>query len=228
MKILFSRKNLINRCSKLLKQWVSLLKLIDPHRFFFKACIIRCISLALGASFIFGTALPMGSSGERNPFRFLECNVKGGDVNQIEDANTAIAFMLGQLPFLAGQDEPWKNVAVSLSWPANMEVQDLYPIATSTYTWPPRGTTVEVPCYTQDKVVEIVRAECPDSFVNPIDPNHLSPCVKVLHRAKHNISSKARFSCSLSMNCVRSLALQQYIQTRSTHGCGLQATLSGW
>jgi hypothetical protein len=126
----------------------------------------------------------MGPSGERNPFQFLECDVQGGDVNQIEDADTAIAFMLGQLPFLAGQNEPEKNVAVSLSWPENMEVQDLYPVTTSTYTWP-TGTTVEVPCYAQDKVVEIVRVECPDSFVNPIDPNHLSPCVKVLHRAKY-------------------------------------------
>ncbi len=185
MKIMLSRKTLINRCSKQVKLWVSLLKLIDPHSFF--DCLPLSsvgISLALGASYIFGTVLPMGPSGERNPFQFLECDVQGGDVNQIEDADTAIAFMLGQLPFLAGQNEPEKNVAVSLSWPENMEVQDLYPVTTSTYTWP-TGTTVEVPCYAQDKVVEIVRVECPDSFVNPIDPNHLSPCVKVLHRAKY-------------------------------------------
>ena len=179
---------MINRCSKLLKQWVSLLKLIDSHRFL-NACIVHRICVALGASFIFGTALPMGPSGERNPFRFLECDVQGGNGNQIEDADTAIAFMLGQLPFLAGQDEPWKNVAaVSITWPTNMEVQDLYPTAASTYTWP-TGTIVEVPCYTQDKVVEIVRAECPDSFVNPIDPNNISPCVKVLHRAKYVLHS---------------------------------------
>ncbi len=99
----------------------------------------------------------------------------------IEPADAAIAWLQGQYPFVVGPtgvmlQDP--NSVASNSWPRHMEPQPLYPVAMSTYTWP-TGTRVEVPCFAQDKVVEIKRAECPDSFVNPIDPNHVSPCVKV-------------------------------------------------
>jgi hypothetical protein len=133
------------------------------------------IFVALGADLYLHTNLPSGASGEktsgppveRSPFRFLECSVQGGDREQIKDADTATAWVLGQLP------------DVRMSWPQHMEVQDLYPVATSTYAWP-AGTDVNVPCFAQDKVVEIPITECPDLFVNPIDPNNDRPCVKVL------------------------------------------------
>ena len=139
------------------------------------ACLLRCISLALGANFVWGTSLPSGPSGERTPFRFLECDVQGGDASKIQGADTALAWMFSQLPFVSGN----KNEIVSLSWPRNMEAQDLYPLISSTYTFP-TGTKVDVPCFAQNKVVDIERTECPDSFVNPIDPNHARPCIKVL------------------------------------------------
>jgi hypothetical protein len=90
--------------------------------------------------------------------------------------------MLGQYPFVVGPtglllQDP--NSVVSNAWPQHMEPQPLYPVATSTYTWPTGTSTVKVPCFAQGKVVAIERAECPDSFVNPIDPNHVSSCVKV-------------------------------------------------
>jgi hypothetical protein len=98
-------------------------------------------------------------------------------VYQIEGADTAKAWLSGQYPF---EDRRDPNLVMSLSWPKHMEVQDLYPAAASTYTLWASGTTLEVPCIAIEKVVEVERTECPDSFVNPIDPNHGSPCVKVV------------------------------------------------
>ncbi len=121
--------------------------------------------------------MPTGLSGERTPFRFLECDVQGGDANQIKGADTALAYLSSQLPFVPANHPNW---IVSLSWPTNMEAQDLYPLTSSTYTFP-TGTKVDVACSTQVKVVDIERTECPDSFVNPMDPNDERPCVKVLH-----------------------------------------------
>jgi hypothetical protein len=135
-----------------------------------------CISLALGTLFVWGTSLPLGPNGERNPYRFLECNVQGGDANQIQGADAVLAWLFSQLPFVSGYNP---NAIVSLSWPRNMAPQDLFPLTSSTYTFP-TGVKVEVPCFAQTKVVDIERTECPDSFVSPIDPNNVRPCVKVL------------------------------------------------
>ena len=137
--------------------------------------------LSNGSKLFFRTSLPSGPSGERTPFRFLECDVQGGDASQIKDADAALAWMFSQLPFVATNPKSGnKNEIVSLSWPTNMEAQDLFPLTSSTYTFP-TGFKVDVPCFAQNKVVGIERTECPDSFVNPIDLNHGSPCVKVLH-----------------------------------------------
>jgi hypothetical protein len=106
----------------------------------------------------------------------LECDVQGGDANQIQGADAALAWMFSQLPFVSG-DNP--NEIVSLSWPPNMEAQDLFPLTSSTYTFPTE-TKVNVPCFAQNKVVDIERTECPDSFVNPNDSSNVRPCVKVL------------------------------------------------
>ena len=141
------------------------------------ACFLRGMSLVLGAVAVWGVSLPSGPSGERTPFRFLECDVRGGDANQIQGADAALAWMFSQLPFVAGR---YPNAIVSLSWPTNMEAQDLFPLTSSTYTFP-TGTKVEIPCFAQNKVVGIERTECPDSFVNPMDPNDVRPCVKVVH-----------------------------------------------
>ena len=145
------------------------------------ACFLRCISSAMGATVVWWTSLPSGPSGERTPFRFLECDVQGGDANQINGADAALAWMFSQLPFVATKRKSGnKNETVSLSWPTNMEAQDLFPLTSSTYTFP-TGTKVDVPCFAQNKAVDIERTECPDSFVNPNDPNDGRPCVKVLH-----------------------------------------------
>jgi hypothetical protein len=143
------------------------------------ACFLLrcCISLALGAIYVWGTSLPSGPSGERTPFQFLECDVQGGDANQIQGADAALAMLFSQLPFVSGRNP---DEIVSLSWPRNMEVQDLFPLKSSTYTFP-TGAKVDVPCSAQNKMVDIERTECPGSFVNPMDPNHNRPCVKVLH-----------------------------------------------
>jgi hypothetical protein len=103
--------------------------------------------------------------------------VQGGDANQIENADSALAWTFSQLPFVSKKNA---NTIVSLSWPTNMEPQDLFPLTSSTYTFP-TGTKVDVPCFGTNKVVDIERTKCPDSFVNPMDPNHDKACVKVLH-----------------------------------------------
>jgi hypothetical protein len=107
--------------------------------------------------------------------------VRGGNENEIERADAAKAWMLGQYPFVDGRDP---NLVLSLSWPKGMEAQDLFPVAASTYTWA-TGTKIEVPCFAQGQEVKIEQTNCPGSFVNPIGLNHGSPCVKVLHRTKY-------------------------------------------
>ncbi len=102
--------------------------------------------------------------------------MRGGDADEIKGADTAKAFGQGQYPLVDGRDP---NLVISWSWPKHMEAQDLYPVAASTYTWA-NGIKQEVPCSALEKVVKIKRPECPDSFVNTIDPNS-PPCVKVLH-----------------------------------------------
>ncbi len=146
--------------------------------FFCNGCALRCISLVTGALVFYNAFLPSGPTGERSPFQFLDCDVRGGDLDEIEGADVAIAWMQGQYPFVDGRDP---NLVLSLSWPKGMEAQDLFPVAASTYTWV-TGTKIEVPCSAQDKVVKIERPDCPGLFVNPIDLNHGSPCVKVLHQ----------------------------------------------
>ena len=113
------------------------------------ARLLRCISLELGARFVWETSLPSGPSGERTPFRFLECNVQGGDASQIKDADAALAWLFSQLPFDTFRSNKQYEI-VSLSWPTNMEAQDLFPLTSSTYTFP-TGTKVYVPCFSQNK-----------------------------------------------------------------------------
>ncbi len=125
----------------------------------------------MGAFIVWGTSLPSGT-----PYRFLECDVQGGDANLIKDADTVLAWLFSQLPFVSKKNP---TAVVSLSWPTNMEPQDLFPLTSSTYTFP-TGTKVDVPCFAQNKAVKIERTECPDSFVKPNDPDHDRACVKVL------------------------------------------------
>ncbi len=100
-------------------------------------------------------------------------------MDEIEGADGAKAWMLGQYPLVDGRDP---NVVLSISWPKGMEAQDLYPVEASTYTWA-TGTKIEVQCFAQGQEVKIERTDCPGSFVNPIDLNRGSPCVKVLYRS---------------------------------------------
>jgi hypothetical protein len=154
----------------------------------------------------------------------LECDVQGGDANQIQGADAALAWMFSQLPFVAGNRRP--SYVVSLSWPKNMEVQDLYPLTSSTYTFP-TGAKVGVPCFAQHKVADIERTECPDTFVHPMDPNHDRPCVKVLCTEVLGVCIHSIFSLTPhALHCTRSLALWQHTLTRSMDECGLEAMLS--
>ncbi len=189
------------------------------------ACLLRCISLALGANFVWKTPLPSGPSGDRSPFRFLECDVQGGDANQIQDVDAALAWISSQLPFVSGRNAP--AYVVSLSWPRNMEMQDLYPLTSSTYTLP-TGTIVDVPCVSRYKLVDVKQTECPDSFVNPNDPNYGRPCVKVLHGSTRCLHLQRVSLTPLALFYTRSFAQRQHTPTRSMEECGLEAILSDW
>jgi hypothetical protein len=129
--------------------------------------------IATGSLSVFKTFLPPGSDGKRSPFEFLECDAVGGDVEQVAAADTTIAWTHGQLPFV---DAAEPSATVSVGWPKNMPIQDLYPMEFSTYVYP-TGTSVEVSCFTQ-KEVQIQLADCPANFINPQDPNHIEPCVQ--------------------------------------------------
>ena len=78
----------------------------------------------------------------------------------------------GQYPF-----ESPTYPHISMAWPKGMDVEFLYPEFSSLYTFP-NGASYEVSCFTQEKEVAIQRVDCPDDFVNPVDPNHLKPRVK--------------------------------------------------
>jgi hypothetical protein len=121
----------------------------------------------------------------------LECDVQGGDADQIEGADTANAWVQGQFPFV---DERDPNLVLSLSWPKHMEAQYLYPVAASTYTWA-TGAKLEVPCSEPEKVVKIERTECPDSFVNPIDPNHHSHVLRCYIELNITLEDYFTFTC---------------------------------
>jgi hypothetical protein len=124
------------------------------------ACFLRCISLALGANAVWLTTLPSGPAGERTPFRFLGCDMQGGDANQIQDVDAALAWMFSQFPFISAYNP---NNIVSLSWPRNMEPQDLFPLTSSTYTFP-TGIKVDVPCFAQTKLVDFERIKASSTF----------------------------------------------------------------
>jgi hypothetical protein len=111
------------------------------------------------------------------PICGMRCARRRCESNQIQGPDAALAWMFSQLPFVSGKNP---HEVVSLSWPTNMEAQDLFPLTSSTYTFP-TGTKVDVACFSQNRVVDIERTECPASFVNPNDPYHDRPCVKVLH-----------------------------------------------
>jgi hypothetical protein len=136
---------------------------------------VLTVPLATGLLGFWQTYVATGASGERTPFQLIACDAQGGDPDHIESADAALAISLGRFPVVA-QDDP--NSVLSFSWPINMEAQDLYPVSTSTYTWP-TGSKSEVPCSRLNKVVPIEREACPASFDNPIDPNYIKPCVKV-------------------------------------------------
>ncbi len=171
-KIQQSRKTSKHKCFKWPTRLVRVLLHIiarSPH------CPWHTVPLAIGMFGFWLTYVATGVSGERTPFQLIACDAQGGDPEHIESADVALAISLGQLPVVAQADP---NSVLSFSWPFNMEVQDLYPVSTSTYTWP-TGSTSEVPCYSLNKVVLIEREACPASFDNPIDPNYIKPCVKV-------------------------------------------------
>jgi hypothetical protein len=123
--------------------------------------------------------------------------VQGGDEAEIEGADAALAWMFSQLPFASGKNSKW---IVSISWPTNMEAQDLFPLTSSMYTFP-TGTKVDVPCFAQNKEIGIDRTECPDSFVNPNDPNHDRPCVKVLHGSTRCLHPQRILFTPLALAC---------------------------
>jgi hypothetical protein len=58
-------------------------------------------NIALVSVAVWGHFLPMGSDGKRSPFQFLECDAVGGDVDKIADADSALAFIHGQVPYIS-------------------------------------------------------------------------------------------------------------------------------
>ncbi len=240
-----SRKTLIYRCLVWQTQSVSVLKLGVSYRFLLDVLdlihvmsshcsILHHISLETIALVIFGNVLPTGPSGERNPFRFLECDVQGGNMDLIQGADAALALFQGQTPFAAvfgSTAGVGPSQVISLSWPQHMEIQDLYPATSSTYTLP-TGFNVAVSCVAHDILVGIRQTECRGSFVNPVDPNHDRACVKVSVLRMELHVYITRFACvslSFAMNhSTCSLAQWQHTQTKNIRGCGLQAVLSSW
>ena len=66
-------------------------KLMNPYNVM--AVPFVCTSVASAALIFFETVLPSSPSGERNPFQFLECDVRGGDVDQIKGADAVNAWV---------------------------------------------------------------------------------------------------------------------------------------
>jgi len=132
-------------------------------------------TIALGSASVFGISLPRGNDNELSPFRMLECDAPGGDPGRIADADSALSWFHGQYPLHMLTAD--RNMTIAYAWPRNMDTRELYPEKTSKYTFS-SGISVEVDCFTLEKEVEIAKIECPDKFVNPVNPNHLKPCIK--------------------------------------------------
>jgi hypothetical protein len=145
---------------------------------------LHILLLGLGHNFILGRKQQFAlRENGATPFSFPECDVQGGDSDQMEDADKPVGFLLGQLPVQSlkyGEDGIF-----ALSWPCTthgcMEgPQDLYPESISMYTLP-TGATVKVPCSsTSDEVFDAnLNLNCPAGFLPSEDPNNLIKCVKV-------------------------------------------------
>ena len=107
----------------------------------------------------------------------------------------ALCFELCSRHFCLHSDSRKRQRAVLFAWTVSPSIRvvarrdrqfrlsrehghrSLYPESSSTY-FHPSGASYDVPCSTQDKEVVASLADCPDGFVNPIDPNHIKPCVK--------------------------------------------------
>jgi hypothetical protein len=92
----------------------------------------------------------------------------------------------------------------------------MYPESTSTYMFP-TGTKVEVPCSAPNNVIEIERTQCPNSFVNPMDINHPSPCINVCFKRPIELSHPPTYSIGSFKHNPPSLTyiLSSYTHTQS-------------
>jgi hypothetical protein len=128
------------------------------------------------AEIFFGDILPLGPNGIRNPMKPLECNSTGGDLEQIEDADSSNAFLFGQYPAHTIVKGRFQNFLASIYHPVGM-TGPMYPKTTSVYTHSD-GTTQEVPCFSPDKASEVPQIKCPYPFVNPLAINSIVSCIQ--------------------------------------------------
>jgi hypothetical protein len=132
--------------------------------------------VSLLAETFFGRSLPLGPDGIRKPMKLLECTATGGDLKQIEDADSSSAWLFGQYPAHASVKGRFQKFWASIDHPVGM-TGPMYPKSTSVYTHSD-GTTQEVPCFFPDKATEVPQIKCPNPFVNPLAINHIASCIQ--------------------------------------------------
>ncbi len=74
--------------------------------------------------------------------------MQGGDANQIQDADSALAWISSQLPFVS-RNNP--SAIVSFTWPTNMEAQDLFPLKSFIDVYVPNGNQSESSLFCSSK-----------------------------------------------------------------------------
>jgi hypothetical protein len=135
---------------------------------------MQALSDTMGYGFpvVFAVEIPVGEDGSNSPFRMLDCDATGGDIDGILPEDSAFAFMLGQYPL------PETRFGThGFTFPLDMDPGRLYPETHSTYTPPGGGESVVVPCFVPGAAEAIEQKVCPFPFVQPVKDGWRT-CVK--------------------------------------------------
>jgi hypothetical protein len=139
------------------------------------------VAHAIGKNFLFKGPTTKGyqpvfpaSSDDLNPFRLFGCDVTGGNISDIAEADYATAFLLGRYP----RNIPASEWTLAVDFPEGMDAVALYPDAIVNYTVP-AGEKYEVPCFNSNQDYEVEVINCIAPYVSPLRAeNAYKGCVK--------------------------------------------------
>jgi hypothetical protein len=103
------------------------------------------------------------------PFRLFDCDVSGGDRDQIADEDAVASFIVGRWP-ATHADNP-----MSLEFPVGMSTSAMWPEESSQYLL--GDVEVEVACFIPGVTEVISEVNCPLPFLSSTEEGTNAPCV---------------------------------------------------